>query len=74
MKDKELIEFFKKGDFTIISWDSGCFSVYPGKTSVNKIKDDIVPIHEFDYSDRDGYMLDIVKIMAKSLNGHSDTI
>ena len=55
MKEKELVEFFKKGDFTIISWDSGCFSVYPGKTSVNKIKDDIVPIHEFDYSDRDGY-------------------
>jgi hypothetical protein len=74
MKDKELVEFFKKGDFTIISWDSGCFSVYPGKTSVKKFKDDMAAIHEFDCSDRDGYVLDIVKIMAKSLNGHSDTI
>ncbi len=77
MKDIKFDKFKKlilSGDFTIISWDNGQFSVYKGHQNVDSVNQkNLKPVVEYDYNE-DGYMPKIVHDIVSALGGKTDSI
>lgn len=76
MKEKNIIELLKSGDFTIIYWDNETPSLYKGKYTVDNISEDIIDNHEIKFNDYglDGYCPTIVDLLVKALGGNSDSV
>lgn len=73
MKDKEIIELMKTGEFTLAYHDNGSCSLYKGKFSFDDDNDEVESLHEFD-CDFEGYLPKEVALLVKSLGGKSESI
>lgn len=68
MKEKEIIELLKSGNFTIAYHDNGVCSLYKDKyTNYDKIYDE-KPVLEID-CEFDGYLPKEVELLIKALGG-----
>ncbi len=81
MKEKEIIELLKSGNFTIVYWDRDDPTLYKGKWNYNKEfeNDDYAlmnkSIVELDsHMFEDGYVPHIVYLLSKALKGKTDSI
>lgn len=74
MKEKQIIEALKTGNFSIIYTDNGSCTIYEGKVSTNtnwekKNPKEIVSIDCDSY----GYLPKEVELLVKALGGNSDS-
>ena len=80
MKKKDLLDLFKSGNFTIITWDNGDYSVYKGRFKRENMKTDgdgeyiNQPIFEDCGTYVNGYMPEIVALLCQALGGKTDSI
>ena len=71
MKEKQIIDLLKSGNFTIAYHDSEYCCLYKGKLKYEDLPED-GEVAEFD--DVNGYIPDIVELLVKALGGKSDSI
>lgn len=80
MNEKQLVELFKSGNFTIVYWDNEEPTIYKGRWNYHKEqeKDDYETMEKsrIDYPmyDMGGYCPDIVALLTKALGGKADSI
>jgi hypothetical protein len=73
MTDKEIIEFLKKGNFTLTYHDNGYCCLYAGKKSYDVLEDE-EELVSFDTSDHNGYLPKEVRLLVKALSGKTETV
>ena len=71
MKEKQIIDLLKSGNFTIAYHDNEYCCLYKGKLEYDNLPED-GEIAEYD--DSRGYIPDIVDILVKALGGKAETI
>lgn len=73
MKDKEILELMRSGDFTIAFHDYSRCSFYKGRHKYDKLPEN--EDCEFDLHDGfKGYASEIMVLLVKALNGKIDSI
>lgn len=72
MTTVKIIELLKSGDFTIAYHDHGHCCLYKGRHEYESLP--IKEVAEFYDTDGDGYLPQIVYLLAKALGGASETI
>lgn len=72
LKKEKLMAVIKSGDFSIITWDQNCFSIYEGNHDIDTIEDCVKPIYES--CDSCGYMPKIVALLTEALGGQTSSI
>jgi hypothetical protein len=72
LQHKELLALLRSGKFTVAYHDNGHCCIYNGKYCYDDLPEKEVA--EYDYSDAEGYLPDIVKVLVQALGGWSETI
>lgn len=65
------ISLIKTGEFTIIYTNQGECSLYEGHRDVDTMDPELEPVYEF--SAQDGYLPEVVQVLAAALGGNSDS-
>lgn len=81
-KQLRVIELFKTGNFSIHFHDSAYGSVYEGRYEYDELNDEdcepkpeIKEVYEFnEYTNREGYLLDIINLLVTALGGKAGSI
>lgn len=71
-EEQEVIDVFKSGEFTIAYHDNGYACLYKGKYKYDDLPDE----HDFEFHDynSEGYLSDLVRLLAMALGGGATTI
>lgn len=78
--EKDLVELFRSGNFTIVYWDRGEPTIYKGRWNYHKEneKDEYEKMEKsriyYPMYDIDGYCPDIIHLLVKALGGKADSI
>ena len=74
-KITKLKNLIKDSSFTVITWDSGSFSFYKGNHTISSVNSlGLKPVLEYNYSEIEGYLHDVVKDLVQILGGKTETI
>jgi hypothetical protein len=70
--EEYIMKLLRSGNFTLITWDNGEYTLYEGVYDIDEIDDDTPEVDFVDFYA--GYMPKIVELMAKALGGKADSI
>ena len=71
MKEKEIIELLRSGNFTIAYHDNDGGCLYKGKYKYDNLPDEAD--YDFDVYGKSGYLPEAVELLTKALGGKCDS-